>query len=226
VTGLVFSRTQKQLSYKIMTFKSSIKCVYIRTKMGIKFKIQNIEFFKRIVGGQLFLFLDLVAGFMFAFLCFKNRFLIAQYVEIIVDYVGGFIANVDLIKHIPFGIKPDFYIYKLWAQADYIFLLVFSEALFVLKGYLIYIIWAIIISSTCGFSIGVGLVIDIYGFLWYPFKVVHCINYAMSVELMTYIKHLWRIAVGQRWNPNDDRIEQYEYDPLCRLVCVPIVLCM
>jgi len=39
---------------------------------------------------------------------------------------------------------------------------------------------------------------------------------------MTLLKHFKRICFGERFNPNDDRIEVYHYDILSRIVCVPV----
>jgi len=88
-----------------------------------KFNVQNVEFFKRIVSGQNFLFVDTALGLICGFIMILYRELILQYMLQGNLIVGKSIAEFDINKNIPFGIKPDTYIFQSLAHADYFLLL-------------------------------------------------------------------------------------------------------
>lgn len=223
VAERLLHKTYSQLSYKLIIYKDSVKCAYIRNNRIPKFKVQDIQFFKRIIGAQYYLFIDTILGFVFAIVILYNRDLILSCLNNINDYAGKTIAQVNFQTNIPFGLRPDHYVFKFLAQPNYFFLLSLSQVFYLIKPYHIYFIYTIIFSSILGFSIGISLIIDFFSLIWYPFKCVYIMTYTMTLELMTIIKHLWRICKGQRFNPNDDRIEEYNYDDLSRVLCVPIV---
>ena len=84
---------------------------------------ENIEFFKRIVGGQNFLFFDTVLGLLTGFCMIYHRDFIFQNMLLINHYIGKSIAEFDTRKNIPFGLKPDMEIFLTIAHLDYFFLL-------------------------------------------------------------------------------------------------------
>ena len=223
VAELLFSKTYRQLLYKIKTFKDSVRCIYIRENNYPKFSVQNIEFVKRIVSGQHFQFVDAILGLFLAFLMMFYRDLSFQKMLQANHYVGKIIGEFDIEKNIPFGLKPDKLIFDTIAHLNYIFLQQLSEAFYILSFINSYVLWLVIIClSTQGFSVAISLIIDIYSILVYPFKLIYVFHWIMFVELMTLMKHLKRICFGERFNPNDDRIEIYHYDVLSRAVVVAV----